>query len=123
MQDAELNAVLLKAGLLQRLRTPTQFTTERAASMPTASGQRVQQEVPQRLRSPKVPAEVLALVPRQGPRQLCLKFVSRQGCQLASPDRCVQSYLAHFDCPDLHPTMCEFVRQRYGRLSVKFEST
>ncbi|KAF1787834.1 hypothetical protein GQ600_6229 [Phytophthora cactorum] len=99
MQDPELDGLLLKM-----LRQNARPQTSGSSASTTHKGNRPAAQPPARAlaanpkESPKrpVPTEVGLAAPRQGGKQLCLRFISARRCPPSSPDRCTHSFLSHF---------------------------
>ncbi|EGZ19596.1 hypothetical protein PHYSODRAFT_558338 [Phytophthora sojae] len=51
---------------------------------------------------------------RKTDRQLCLRYASVQGCSSKSKDRCLQSFLAHFEPAELPEAVAAYIRDTYG---------
>ncbi|OWZ14060.1 hypothetical protein PHMEG_00012521 [Phytophthora megakarya] len=49
-----------------------------------------------------------------GNRQLCLRYKSKQGCTSKSRDRCVQSYLTHFEQTELPEAVATYINEQLG---------
>ncbi|EGZ18399.1 hypothetical protein PHYSODRAFT_406756, partial [Phytophthora sojae] len=65
-------------------------------------------------RDRKVLQEISAQVPKKDGRQLCLRYASVQGCSSKSKDRCLQSFLAHFEPAELPEAVAAYIRDTYG---------
>ncbi|KAE8962518.1 hypothetical protein PR001_g29683, partial [Phytophthora rubi] len=120
MQDPELSGMLLKMSRQRmRMQLPSSASVDagrsnvQATGLPTRSVRGNPKEAPKR----QVPTEVGLATPRQGGKQLCLRFISARGCPSASADRCTHSFLGHFvPTTKLDPVVKAHVQDKLGGL-------
>ncbi|OWZ21223.1 LOW QUALITY PROTEIN: hypothetical protein PHMEG_0004248 [Phytophthora megakarya] len=97
-QDPELSGMLLRMdrqreGAQYQLNTTGTLSREDTDThMPAPSMRSSRKATPRR----QVPVEVGRAAPRQGCKQMCLRFISRRGRSSASPDLCTYPFLRHF---------------------------
>lgn len=125
MQDAELNGILLKLSRGSHRKPMTEpgphtmYTGDRATTTARARGV---SSLENRRKHHKIPQEVLAQVPKLDGRQLCLRYVSAQGCASKTKGQCLQPYLAHFNPGRLPDDVRDYIAQNLGGLAAKTES-
>ncbi|KAE9331471.1 hypothetical protein PR003_g14991 [Phytophthora rubi] len=67
-----------------------------------------------------IPIEIREALPRQGSKQICLRFLSAQGCR-GKNGSCVIKNLCHFKPAALPENVREFITKNYGGLSVDMQ--
>ncbi|EGZ12443.1 hypothetical protein PHYSODRAFT_379133, partial [Phytophthora sojae] len=65
-----------------------------------------------------VPSAVALAAPRENGdgKQLCLRYISAQGCPSPNPDRCTHHVLGHFVPSTLAPVVKAYIVEKYGGL-------
>jgi len=99
VQETELCGLLLKMSR-QRARNqydghPTAEPSRTSAAITGQSARSAKISTKDTTKRP-VSTDVGLAAPRQGGKQLYLRFISARGCPSASPDRCAHSFLGHF---------------------------
>ncbi|OWZ15901.1 hypothetical protein PHMEG_00010386 [Phytophthora megakarya] len=64
-----------------------------------------------------IPVDVRNALPKQGKKEICLRFLSRQGCK-GKNGNCLIKTLCHFKPATLPDIVREFVEKNYGGVSV-----
>ncbi|OWY99452.1 hypothetical protein PHMEG_00029541, partial [Phytophthora megakarya] len=67
-----------------------------------------------------IPAEVRQALPKQGKKEICVRFLSAQGCR-GENGNCVIKNLSHFKPANLPNIVREFVTKNYGGVATDFE--
>ncbi|EGZ20632.1 hypothetical protein PHYSODRAFT_445428, partial [Phytophthora sojae] len=67
-----------------------------------------------------IPLEVRQALPKQGNQQICLRFLSAQGCR-GKNGSCVIKHLCHFKPASLPEIVRDFLTQNYGGLSADMQ--
>ncbi|KAL4158870.1 hypothetical protein PRNP1_004644 [Phytophthora ramorum] len=120
LHDAELSGLLFKMSRNRAQGQPTALPRAEAHRREPATGQPTARpgRVPSKAQTRRpVPTEVGLVAPRQGGKQLCLRFISAQGCPSQSPDRCSLPFLGHFiPTTQLDPIVKAHVNEKLGGL-------
>uniref|UniRef100_H3GN24 Uncharacterized protein n=1 Tax=Phytophthora ramorum TaxID=164328 RepID=H3GN24_PHYRM len=120
LHDAELSGLLFKMSCNRAQGRPTALPRSEAHRREPATGQPTARpgRVPSKAQTRRpVPTEVGLAAPRQGGKQLCLRFISAQGCPSQSPDRCSLPFLGHFiPTTQLDPIVKAHVNEKLGGL-------
>ncbi|KAE9047567.1 hypothetical protein PR002_g962 [Phytophthora rubi] len=122
----EFNGILVKLSRFPDRKSP--FTQASAAPTPrrdnsSFSGQRPQQSADKPGPRRSVPHAVAKAAPDLDGKQLCLRYISAQGCPSQSPDRCTHHFLAHFTPSTLKPAVKSYIVEKYGGLRADLAST
>lgn len=70
-----------------------------------------------RAAQPTIPANVTSLLPKQDGKELCMRYLSKDGCRGQGDGRC---YRAHFRPHILHPDVRSYIIERFHGLASSF---
>ncbi|EGZ24636.1 hypothetical protein PHYSODRAFT_457561, partial [Phytophthora sojae] len=67
-----------------------------------------------------IPVEVRQALPTQGKKQICLRYLSAQGCR-GKNGNCIIKNLCHFKPAALPEIVREFIENNYGGLATDMQ--
>lgn len=109
----------LQALLIADRVSPDTASTCSARDRPSR-GSQVDQRVVKSER--RVPPDVLAVLPRQNGKELCLRHLSKRGCQSTDPARCVNSKRYHSRPATLPTQIRTHVKSNFGGLCEQYQA-
>ncbi|KUF92768.1 hypothetical protein AM587_10001968 [Phytophthora nicotianae] len=124
MQDSELSGMLLK---LSRGRDQVARHAKRELHEPQLESSdrpsyRSNRGNSRQVTRQHLPIAVTKAAPRLNGKQVCLRYISANGCPSKVSDRCTYEFLGHFTPDTLAPIVQEYVVEKYGGLSSEMSS-